>query len=192
MHPIRIGRIVRTLRRRRKWRQLDLGRRAGVSQQTVSRVERGRISELSIDALGRVLRELEAELEINVRWRGGELDRVIDEGHAQLVATTIERREGEGWKAVPEVTYSFGRDRGSIDVFAYQDAAKAILVVEVKAGVTTVEGTLRRHDEKVRHAAAIASTRFGWEVGSVSRLLGLPDASTARGRVERHATLCDR
>lgn len=192
MHPIRIGRIVRGLRRRRGWRQLDLARRSGVSQQTVSRAERGRLDELSLAALDRVLRELEAELELNVRWRGGEPDRVIDEGHARLVATTIERLEREGWNAVPEVTYSFGRDRGSIDVFAYQIAAKAVLAVEVKADVTTAEGTLRRHDEKVRDAAAIARTRFGWEVGSVSRLLVLPEASTARRRLERHAALFDR
>src|SRR5262245_59339885 len=192
MHPVRIGRIVRTLRRRRGWRQLDLARRAGVSQQTGSRIERGRIGEVSFVTLERLLRELEAELELNVRWRGGEIDRVVDEGHAHLVATTIQRLEQDGWMEVAEVTYQFGRDRGSIDVFGFHHGAKAVLVVEVKPDVTSAEATLRRQDEKVRHAADIARSRFGWDVRSVSRLLVLPDASTARRRVDRYAALFDR
>ncbi len=192
MHPIRIGRIVRTLRRRRGWRQVDLATRAAVSQQTVSRAERGRIDELSLALLGRVLRALEAELELNVRWRGGELDRVIDEGHAHLVATTIDRLEDLGWMAIPEVTYLIGRDRGSIDVFASRPSHQAVLVVEVKADLTSAEGTLRRHDEKVRHGGQIARSRFGWDVAFVARLLVLPDASTPRRRLARHAALFDR
>jgi HTH-type transcriptional regulator / antitoxin HipB len=192
MHPIRIGRIVRTLRRRRGWRQIDLARGANVSQQTVSRVERGRTGELSLRALARVLQEVEAELELNVRWRGGELDRVADEGHAHLVAATIERLEMFGWTAVPEVTYLMGRDRGSIDVLALQPVARAVLVVEVKSELTSVEATLRRLDEKVRHAAGIARSRFGWPADMVSRMLVLPDASTPRRRIERHAALFDR
>ena len=149
------------------------------------------MDEMSLDALGRLLQELEAELELNVRWRGGELDRVLHEGHAHLVAATLTRLERDGWTAMPEVTYLIGRDRGSIDVFGYEPVARAVLVVEVKADLTTAEGTLRRHDEKVRHATHIARSRFGWEVASVSRLLVLPDGSIARRRVERHATLFD-
>jgi len=192
VHPIRIGRIVRALRRRRGWRQVDLARRAGVSQQTVSRAERGRIDELSFRALGRMLRELEAELELSVRWRGGELDRLIDEAHAHLVAATLERLERTGWVAAPEVTYTIGRGRGSIDVLAFQPIARIALVVEVKSELTSAEATLRRHDEKVRLAPEIARARFDWDAGSVSRLLVLPAASTARRRVDRHAWLFDR
>jgi transcriptional regulator with XRE-family HTH domain len=192
MHPIRIGRIVRALRRRRGWRQADLAGRAGVSQQTVSRAERGRIDELSFRALGRILQELEGELELSVRWRGGELDRVIDEAHAHLVAAMLERLDCTGWVAAPEVTYTIGRDRGSIDVLAFQPTARIALVVEVKSELTSAEATLRRHDEKVRLAPAIARARFGWDAVSVSRLLALPAASTARRRVDRHARLFDR
>jgi ribosome-binding protein aMBF1 (putative translation factor) len=36
----RFGAIVRVLRVRRRWRQVDLARRAGVSQSVVSRIER--------------------------------------------------------------------------------------------------------------------------------------------------------
>lgn len=189
---MRIGRIARTLRRRLGWRQLDLAKRAGVSQQTVSRVERGRVRELSIETLTRVLAELEVELELNARWRGGEIDRVVDEGHARLVAAVIERLDRAGWIAIPEVTYSIGRERGSIDVLGYEARTCALLVIEVKADVTSAEATLRKHDEKERLAAAVARDRFGWRVETVSRLLVLPESSTARRRFERHAALFGR
>ena len=78
--------------------------------------------------LGRILVELEAELELNVRWRGGELDRLLDEGHAHLVAEVIGRLDVAGWNAAPEVAYTIGRDRGSIDVLAYEKNSKALLV----------------------------------------------------------------
>lgn len=169
-----------------------MAERARVSQQTVSRLERGRITELSIDVLGRLLIGLEAELELNVRWRGGELDRLIDEGHAHLVASIVQILERAEWTAIPEVTYAIGRDRGSIDVLGYKPGVGAVLLVEVKTDLTTAEGTLRRHDEKVRLASEIIRARFGWPVLSVSRLLVLPDASTPRRRLARHAPLFDR
>jgi hypothetical protein len=163
-----------------------------VSQQTVSRLERGRVTELSIGALGGLLTEIEAELELNVRWRGGELDRVMDEGHAQLVGAIVKVLERAGWTAIVEVTYSIGRERGSIDVLGYLPGARALLVIEVKADLTTAEGTLRRQDEKVRLAPEIVRARFGWAVATVSKLLVLPDASTPRRRLARHAALFDR
>jgi len=139
-----------------------------------------------------VLTALEAELELIVRWRGGELDRVVDEGHARLTATTIGRLEQEGWIATPEVTYAIAGDRGAIDVLGYQAAARALLVIEVKTELTSAEATLRRHDEKVRLAREIARARFRIDVRTVSRLLVLPESTTARRRIERHAELFDR
>jgi transcriptional regulator with XRE-family HTH domain len=192
MHPVRIGRIVRALRRRRGWRQADLAGRVRVSQQAVSLVETGQCRRLAIATLERVVGALEAELDLNVRWRGGELDRVLDEGHAHLVASFAARLSEAGWAVAPEVTYSLGRDRGSVDLLALHEAEAALLVVEVKADVTSAEATLRRHDEKVRLGLQIAATRFGWHARSVSRLLVLPSASTPRRRVARHEALFGR
>ena len=189
MHPLRIGRIVRTLRRRRGWRQVDLARRALVSQQAISLVETGQAVRLSIRTLQRILAAVEAELELAVRWRGGELDRVLDEGHAQLVAAVAIHLEAAGWQVVPEVTCSIGRDRGSIDLLGLHVETSALLVAEIKTDVTSAEGTLRRHDEKGRLGSEIAFGRFGWRTRSVSRLLVLPDASTARRRIARHDAL---
>jgi transcriptional regulator with XRE-family HTH domain len=191
MHAVRIGRIVRTLRRRLGWRQVDLAGRAAVSQQAVSLVETGNGRRLSLATLERILGALEAEIELVVRWRGGELDRLTDEAHATIVSGFMRLLLARGWLVRVEVTYAIGRDRGSIDVLAFHPNLRALLVVEAKADLTSAESTLRRHDEKGRLAGQIARDRFGWDATTVSRLLVLPDASTPRRRVAGHGALFD-
>ena len=65
-------------------------------------------------------------------------------------------------------------------------------MIEVKTELTSIEETLRRHDQKTRLASAIAEKRFGWQARSVGRLLVLPDESTARRRVRRYDGLLRR
>lgn len=192
MNPVRVGRIVRALRRRIGWRQIDLARRARVSQQTVSLIETGQARRVSIAVLERVLMTLGAELDLGVRWRGGELDRLLDEAHATLSGDVARVLGDRGWIVRVEVTYAVGRDRGSIDVLAFHAASGSLVVVEVKVDFTSAEATLRRHDEKVRLARGIAHERLDWIVRSVSRLLVLPESTTSRRRVERHAALMSR
>jgi transcriptional regulator with XRE-family HTH domain len=187
----RVGRVVRVLWIRLGWRQVDLADRAGVSQGAISLVERGHVDRLSIRTLRHILAAVDAGAELLVRWRAGELDRVLDEGHARLVASIARRLTGYGWLVVPEVSYSRYGERGSIDVLAWHAETRTLLVVEVKTELTSIEATLRKHDEKVRLAPAIASEQFGWSPQSVSRLLVLPSASTPRRRVKAHAALFD-
>jgi hypothetical protein len=62
-----------------------------------------------------------------------------------------------------------------------------LLVIEVKTDLVSVEETLRKHDEKVRLAPGIAERQFGWRPTTAGRLLVLPDNSTPRRRLARHA-----
>jgi transcriptional regulator with XRE-family HTH domain len=186
---VRVGRVVRTLRRNRGWRQVDLARRAVCSQQLVSAIEAGR--RVSLPALERVAHCLEAELELFIRWHGGQLERLLDEGHAELVALTATLLERRGWLVRLEVSYEIGRSSGSIDLLAFNVAASALLVVEVKTELLGAEATLRKHDEKTRLAASIAS-RFGWHPMTVSRLLVLPATTTVRVALDRRADLFGR
>ena len=192
MNTVRIGRIVRTLRRRLDWRQRDLALRADVSQQTISVIETGRLRDVSFATLERVLSFLEAELDVVVRWRGGELDRLLDDAHAGVSGAAVTYLEERGWAVRVETTYAAGYARGSIDVLGFHAATASLLVVEVKVDFTSAEATLRRHDEKVRLAAGIARQRYGWDARAVCRLLVLPESSTSRRRVERHAALLHR
>jgi transcriptional regulator with XRE-family HTH domain len=186
MDDVRLGARFRALRHRLRWRQADVGERAGLSQDVISLVERGRIEDVSVRALRAHARALDAELIIELRWRAGELDRLADEGHAALVGAVAAALERHGWEVRPEVSFAVFGERGSIDVVAWHAPSSTLLVVEVKTELTSIEETLRRHDAKVRLAAKVVEARFGWRARVVGRLLVLPEGSTPRRQVERH------
>jgi hypothetical protein len=155
-------------------------------------VERGHGSGLSGATLRRLFAALDARWEPTVSWRGGELDRLLDEDHARLVAATVRRLTTDGWEVAVEASYSVYGERGSIDVLACRRDVRAILVVEVKSDLTTVEATVRKTDEKERIARRLlARERFGFEPSIVGRILILPSVTSARSRVSRSADVLD-
>lgn len=154
-------------------------------------MELGRLDGVAIGTLQRVAQALDASLVIEVRWRGGALDRLLDERHAALAAAVATILRSDGWHVEVEVSYSRYGERGSIDILAWHAPSRTLLVVEIKSELTSIEGKLRKHDQKVRLAPAVAAERFGWRPGAVGRLLVLPAGTTARRRVARHASLLD-
>ena len=192
MDDARIGRALRAIRHHLGRRQDDVAVRARVSQAAVSLAERGHLDAMPLRRLRAIAKSLDADVVVGIRWRGGDLDRLLDEGHATLVGLVTELLEGLGWETRPEVTYSVYGERGSIDVLAWHPGTRTLLVVEVKTELASVEETLRRHDAKVRLAPAVAAERFGWHAANVARLLVLPGAATPRRRVQRHAAVLDR
>ena len=182
---VRLGTRFRALRHRLGWRQSDAAERAGVSQDLVSLVEVGRIDEVSVRALRRHAKALGGELRIELWFRGDDLDRLVDEGHAALVGAVALWLDALGWETRPEVSFAVFAERGSIDLVAWHAGSRTLLVVEVKTRLTSVEETLRRHDAKVRLAAEVVAERFGWRPLRVARLLVLPDETTARRHVAR-------
>ncbi len=72
---------------------------------------------------------------------------------------------------------------------AFEPVSGTLLVIEVKSVVPDIGGTLATLDRKVRLAHELAEAR-GWRVRTVGRLLVLPEARTARRRIDEHeATL---
>ena len=126
---------------------------------------------------------------MQVSWRAGELDRLLDEDSAVVVAALAGQLRRAGWIVETEVTYARFGERGSYDLLAFHPAAGMVLVVEVKTEFPSAEATLRKLDEKTRLAPTIARERFGWQVRTASRLLVMPDERTLRRRVERHRDL---
>jgi transcriptional regulator with XRE-family HTH domain len=185
----RTGRIVRALRRRLGWRQADLAAKARCSQSTVSVVERGHVDRVSLRTLRRILAALDAAVFVEVRWRGGALDRLLDAEHSAAVAAVIGLLQRHGWLVELEVTYSEWGERGSYDVLALHPASAALLVVEVKTDLASIEATLRKLDEKRRLAPRVARERYGWRHRTVSPLLVMPEDRTLRRRVALHDRL---
>ena len=186
MNDPRLGTIIRTLRRRRSWRQLDLASAAGVSQPLISKLERGEIGNVNVGTVRAVAAALDAMVVLEVRWRGGAVDRLLDEKHARILGATVEHLVSLGWATEIEVSYAVYGERGSIDLLGWHEGARALLVIEVKSELVSVEATLRKLDEKARLAGAIGRERFGWRSDAVARMLVLPSNSTERRRVARH------
>jgi transcriptional regulator with XRE-family HTH domain len=185
MDDVRLGARYRVLRHRLGWRQRDVGDRADLSQDVISLVECGHVEDVSVRALRRHARAIGADLHLELRFRGAELDRLVDEGHAALVGAVARRLETLGWETRPKVSFAVFGERGSIDLVAWHAPSATLLVIEVKTEVASLEETLRRHDAKVRLAAGVVRERFGWRPRRVARLLVLPDDSTPRRQVRR-------
>lgn len=84
MEDARIGAALRAVRIRQGWRQADVARRAEVSRALVSVMERGHMDRVSLAAVRRVAQALGIRLDLAVRWRAGDLDRLLNAGHAAL------------------------------------------------------------------------------------------------------------
>jgi transcriptional regulator with XRE-family HTH domain len=188
----RAGAILRALRLRLGWTQRQLADRCGLRQQQISRIERGHASHMQVRVVRMSFAAVSAQANWDIRWRGGALDRLLDERHAALLGALADLLGGLEWIVAPEVTYSVFGERGSIDLVAWHPATATLLVVEVKSELTSIEATLRKHDEKTRLAPRIVEEQREWRPVTVARLLVLPDDRTSRRRVDRAASLLDR
>lgn len=173
-------------------RQQDLGAAAGISQAAISLIERGHWEALSVRALRRVFGAVDAAVVISVAWRGGALDRLLDERHAALAGHVADDLRRHGWRVLPEVTFNHFGERGSIDLLACHVSSGTLLVVEVKTELTSIEETLRRHDTKLRLAPALGVERFGERPRSTVRLLVVLDTTVNRARVARQDAVLTR
>jgi transcriptional regulator with XRE-family HTH domain len=185
MDDARIGRVARQLRRRKGWRQKDVAARVGCHQTTISRLERGYWTALSLALVRRIFAELGGGFEGLVKWRAGDVDRLLDEKHAEILEA-VARRSSGSWLLHPEVTYSVYGERGSIDLLALREADLAAVVYEIKGDMTSVEATIRKHGDKTRLAARIILNNWGWRPKQIAKILVVEDTMTARRVVSRH------
>lgn len=129
MDAHRLGTAFRAVRIRKRWRQVDLAVRAGVSATTISRIEGGRLHLLAVGTLLRVGAALDVRVDWQPRWRGAELDRMINAGHAAMHEAAAARFSGTGWVLAPETTFSIYGERGAIDILAHHPPTASLLVV---------------------------------------------------------------
>lgn len=188
MDDARFGRLVRVLRHRRGWRQIDLAERARVGQEAVAKVEQGRLGCMRVSSIRAIVTAFGLSYDSDVRGLGANEDRLLDQRHATLMGACAAWLSAIGWLVRSEVSYSEWGERGSVDLLAWHPRTRILLVIEIKTELASVESTLRKLDEKVRLAAKIARP-LGWRPASVSRLLVLPEDRTQRRRVHDHAVV---
>ncbi len=187
----RVGAAIRAVRRRRGLRQSDLAREARVSTATVSRIERGHMAPLPFETTARVAARLDIRLDVIARWRGGELDHLLNAGHSAMheqVGRLFERLPG--WQTVPEASFSIRGERGIVDVLAWHATRRMLLVVELKTAIVDVQELVGTTDRKRRLARAIGAER-GWPTkgAAASAWVVIADDRTNRARLAAHATV---
>jgi transcriptional regulator with XRE-family HTH domain len=186
MDAIRLGAVFRAVRIRKRWRQVDVAAAAGVSQATVSRIERGHLRLLSVDAILRVAEALEIRIDWSPRWRGGDLDRMLNAGHAAMHNSVARLFRRLPWLTAPEVTFAIYGERGTIDILAFHPPTGTLAVIELKTELVDVQHLIASVDRYRRLAPRIAKER-GWIARSVGCWVVLRDTATNRRRVSAHA-----
>lgn len=186
MQDARVGASFKAVRQRRGWRQIDVGKRARVSPGVVSLIERGHLDRVSVPGFRRVAEALGIRAEISISLPHGEIDRLLNAGHALLhEALATHLTQLPGWVHAPEVSFAVYGERGIIDILAFHPATGSLLVIELKTELVSLEDLLGTMDVRMRHAAKIAGER-GWHAKSVSAWVVFADRATNRRRAGQH------
>jgi hypothetical protein len=155
----------------------------------VSRAERGELHGLTIGTVSRLVEALDATLVVEVRWKGADLDRLLDRAHAAAQNAVAERLSAAGWLTRAEVSFNHFGDRGRCDLVAWHPSARTLLVVEIKSRLGDLQDTLGRLDVKVRLGPILAQ-QLGWDRPMrIVRALVLAEHRTNRRVVVRHDSL---
>jgi transcriptional regulator with XRE-family HTH domain len=189
--PVRddtIGRAIRALRHRRGMRQQDLARRSGISRSVVADLEHGVIEPHTLRALARTVTAAGASLRVEVVVPGHDLRRLLDADHARIQSAWAEMLGRWGWDVNAEVTFNHFGERGSIDLLAWHEPSRVLVVVEVKTVIVDVQDLLAGLDRKAR-IALLTAQEGGRRAARTVPALVVAEGTTARRRVADHAPL---
>jgi transcriptional regulator with XRE-family HTH domain len=190
MDDQRFGSMVRAVRVKRRLRQSDLARRAGVSREMVSRIERGRVETMPLRSIRRVTAALDMRADLVGRWRAGDLDRLLNAKHSAMheQVARMFRDELPDWTIEPEVSFSIYGERGVIDVVGWHEGRRTLLVVELKTDIVDVNDLIGTVDRK-RRLASVAVRDRGWSPETVSAWVIVAAGRTNRGRISAHGAV---
>lgn len=189
MDDTRLGTLFRAIRIHLRLRQAEVAARAGVSQSSVSRIERGHFATLPATVVRSVAGVLEIRLDLVPLWRGGDLERVLNARHSALHEALADRlsRE-EGWVSAAEVSYSIWGERGVIDRLGFHAGRRMLAVFEIKADLGDPAGLVAQVDRYRRLAPEIARGR-GWDADEVSCWAVVADTNVNRRLLAAHREL---
>ena len=189
MDDQRLGAALRAVRVRRGRTQKELAAEAGISSSAVSLIERGHLDTLSLLVLRRVAAALDIRIEVDPRLRGGDIDRLLNAGHARLheeLAHFLDQLPG--WVHAPEVSFSFYGERGVIDILAFHEESGSLLIIELKTELVSFEDLLTTMDIRMRLGKRISHER-GWAANTVSCWVVVAETAPNRRRRASHRAL---
>jgi len=102
--------------------------------------------------------------------------RLRDPVHARVMAYSSRRLDDDGWAVRQEVEIRSGRAIGWIDILAFRERDRAVLVGEAKSDVLDIGGAQRQLNWYIREAWAAARS-IGWRPASVTSALILLDTA---------------
>jgi len=162
---------------------------AGVSDTTISAVERGHWRSLSIATIERIAAALEIRFDISASWRGGDGDRLLNRSHSAVAESFAAWLGAQpGWVVEPEVSFSVYGERGVIDLLGWHADTRHLVVVEVKTELVDVNELLGTFDRKLRLARSIARER-DMAAARISGWLIVLDTRTNRRHAAMHTSL---
>jgi transcriptional regulator with XRE-family HTH domain len=184
-----IGRMVRDIRVSRGRSQEYVAERAGISRETVSRLERGLVDGITVGHLRAISRALDMPSIVGLGWRGPDVDRLRDKNHAALVEAVTRVLSGSGWLVTPEYTFNRYGERGAVDCLAWHAGRRALLIGETKTRILDLQDMLSSIDRKRRLVPELMRRERSWRAESVGVLLILPEKSTHRHLIQRHSAI---
>jgi transcriptional regulator with XRE-family HTH domain len=181
-----VGSGLRAIRIRARTTQVELSIAADVPRSVVQAIERERINRVRVGDLRAVAGALDATIELSIRWRGGDLPRLVNARHAavhEVVATRY--RTLPEWLYEPEVSFARYGERGVVDGLAWHAATRALLIHEFKSELVDLSDLMGTLDRKRRLAPEIELER-GWRPASVSTWVVVIDSRSNRRSLARH------
>lgn len=150
----REGEKVRAARRRRGWTQAELGRRAGLSQVTISKVERGEGGTLSLVAWQRVADALELPLDLKLGRDAYEDTR--DAGHLAMQEFLLRLGRRSGYPRTFELRTKPSNPSAWVDVGLVDHGRRRLLLLECVNAMEDIGASARSSDRKQSEAEALA------------------------------------
>lgn len=150
----RMGTELRSSRRRRGLTQSALGSRIGVTQSTVSQVERGFGGTLSLDVWQRLFVGLGRRLVIDAGR--DPIREPVDAGHLRIQELVLRIGRAAGYRGLFELPTRPIDPSHSTDVCLRSDALRRLLLIECWNTITDIGAAARSTNRKLADAADLA------------------------------------
>jgi transcriptional regulator with XRE-family HTH domain len=144
----REGDKVRAARKRRRWKQADLGRRCELAQSTISQIERGGSGSLSVNAWQRIA--LVLELPLDLRLGRDTQEEPADAGHLKLQELVLRLGREAGYGRTFELPTRSADPQRSTDVGLVDHTNRRLVLVECVNLFGDVGAAVRASDRKLR------------------------------------------